>query len=389
MSAGVGNEIGERLDDAHARMCGAQLEMFRLIADVDRKEGWRDSGARDMAHWLSMRYGISDWKARRWIAAAHALRGLPRITAALAAGRLGPDKVIELTRIATADTEADLIPWAREVSNAAVRRRADRAQRRSLEEVRSVEEARTCSWWFFDDGKRFGLSAELPAAQGAAVARAIERIADRLPVMPGEEDEWCADARRADALVALASARLAADPDAERSTVVVHASLSSVKEGSEESEIEGGGIAHPETVRRLLCSGRVQVVIEDEARNPVWLGRMHREPPAWMMRQLRYRDSGCRFPGCGTRAFANAHHVRWWSRGGSTELENLILICSFHHRLVHEYGWSARMEADGRVTWFQPDGARYRAGPAPPGGAGSAGRRGPAGGTTKATVAVA
>lgn len=69
-----------------------------------------------MAHWLSMRYGISDWKARRWIAAAHALEGLPRISEAFASGELGIDKVVELTRFATAETEGRLITWAQRVS---------------------------------------------------------------------------------------------------------------------------------------------------------------------------------------------------------------------------------------------------------------------------------
>jgi hypothetical protein len=84
-----------------------------------------------------------------------------------------------------------------------------------------------------------------------------------------------------------------------------------------------------------------------------------------MMRQLRYRDQECRFPGCGSRRFTEAHHVRWWSRGGRTDLENLVLTCTFHHKLVHEYGWSLAREPDNTVRWHRPDGTRYRAGPSP------------------------
>jgi predicted restriction endonuclease len=47
-----------------------------------------------------------------------------------------------------------------------------------------------------------------------------------------------------------------------------------------------------------------------------------------MVRQIRYRDRGCRFPGCGTAAFTQAHHIRWWRHGGRTDLDNLLLICS-------------------------------------------------------------
>ena len=358
-------ELTERLDATHARMCDAQLEMFQVIAELDRVQSWRESGARDLTHWLAMRFGISNWKARRWIDASHALERLPLIADAIRSGTIGPDKAVELTRLATPETEAELIDWAGHVSSGAIRRRAERAERRSLDEARSVEESRSCRYYFYDEGKRMCLTADLPAAQGAAVARAIERGAERIPVMPGEEDDWCIEARRADALVALAAASLGRDSDTDRSTVVVHTSLVALAAG-EGSEIEGGGTAHPETVRRLLCSGRVQIVYEDRAGNPVRLGRLRREPPAWMMRQLRHRDGGCRFPGCGSRAFANAHHIRWWSRGGPTDLDNLLLVCSFHHRLIHEYGWSISVERDRGVAWFHPNGTRYRGGPAPP-----------------------
>ena len=107
-------------------------------------------------------------------------------------------------------------------------------------------------------------------------------------------------------------------------------------------------------------------MIEDDKGDAVRIGRMRREPSAGMVRQLRYRDGECRFPGCGARRFTQAHHLRWWRHGGRTDLENLILVCFFHHKLVHEYGWRVRREANGEVRWFHPDARRYRAGPAPP-----------------------
>lgn len=85
-----------------------------------------------------------------------------------------------------------------------------------------------------------------------------------------------------------------------------------------------------------------------------------------MIRQLKYRDFGCTFPGCGIRRFTQAHHIRWWEHGGRTDLDNLVLVCSFHHTLVHEYGWSLTRDQDGTTRWFHPDGTRCRAGPAPP-----------------------
>jgi len=161
-------ELIEGMDAVHAGICAGQRELFRFIAHADFIGAWWDCGARDLAHWLSMRYGISHWKANRWIAAAHALEGLALISQAFSSGELSIDKVVELTRFATPETEARLIAWAQRVSCAAIRRRGDLAARHSIEDTRDA---------------------------------------------------------RADALVALASARLASDADADRVTVVVHAQL--------------------------------------------------------------------------------------------------------------------------------------------------------------------
>ena len=350
-------------DAAHAEVGRAHRTLLACIAEVDGSEAWRDSGARDIAHWVGMRYGVSCWKAHRWIAAAHALGRLPRLSGALEHGELGIDKVVELARFAAAEAEGDLIRWAKAVSCSTVRRRADLAARITTEADVQADRARSVSWWYFDEGRRFGLEAEMPAAQGAIVARALQRAAEGIPTMPDEEGACFASARRADALVALCSARIANDPDPDRATVVVHAQLDGLARGGAGCEVEDGPVIHPEIVKRLLCNARVQTVFEDRAGRVLGLGRMSREPSAWMIRQIRYRDRECGFPGCGARRYIEAHHVVWWSDGGRTDLDNLLLICSFHHRLVHELGWSVSRDVDGTVGWFRPGGVRYRAGP--------------------------
>jgi hypothetical protein len=360
------DRLVEGIDTLQWRISASHRELFSLIVEADRRRVWWGSGARDMAHWLSMRHGISWWKAQRWIVAAHALEGLPRISEALSGGQLGVDKVVELTRFATPETEGGLLRWAKGVSVACIRRKGDLVLRPAIDEDREAERSRSLSWWYTEQGRRFGLLADLPAAQGAVVAKALDRLAESLPVMPGEEDPLHAQARKADALVALCSARISNDPDPDRATVVIHASLEGLLTAKGGCEVEGGPVIHPETARRLLCTGRVQTVVEDERGNPVRLGRITREPPAWMLRQLRYRDRECTFPGCGARRFTQAHHILWWERGGATDLDNLLLVCSFHHKLVHEHGWAVRWEGDGPALWFRPDGTSYRAGPGPP-----------------------
>ncbi len=352
-------------DAANARMGAAQRDLLGSIAEVDRTEAWQGDGARDVAHWVGMRYGISAWKAHRWVAAAHALAELPTTAEALGSGRLGIDKVVELTRLATPKTERGLIWWATTVSCGAIRRRADLMSRLDLHEDRDADRDRSLSWWYSEEGRRWNLQAELPAAAGAVVVRAIERMATQVPESPDEDVVADASARRADALVALCSARIASDPDPDRATVVVHAQLDGLENGSGGAELEGGPVIHPETVRRLLCNARVQTVVENESGDVIGVGRLTREPSAWMVRQIRHRDRECRFPGCGARAFTESHHVTFWRHGGRTDLDNLVLICSFHHKLVHELGWRLRRGSDGQVRWFRPDGRLYRAGPSP------------------------
>jgi hypothetical protein len=369
------HDLIEAADAAHARASAAQRELFSLILEIDLTGAWEQDGARSPPHWLSMRYGISYWKALRWIAAAHALVELPLISDAFASGEISLDKVVELCRFATPETESRLITWAQGVSVGCIRAKGD-ATRASLQEAQEAHASRRLEWWYFAENSRFGLTTNLPAADGAVVVKTLERVADRLAVMPGEEGEWGAEARLADALVALCSGRIAEDPDPDRATVVIHARVDGSGQDARaphlegqltDCAIEGGPAIHPAVANRLLCTARVQLVEEDSSGQPVRLGRIRREPPEWMLRQLRYRDRECGFPGCGHRRFTAAHHVMWWKKGGTTDLDNLVLICSFHHTLVHELGWRLTRDQEGTVRWFYPDGRRYRAGPAPPG----------------------
>jgi hypothetical protein len=359
-------EVVEALDRANETVARSQRELLRAIARAaDLDEIWRADGARDLAHWLTMRYGISSWKASRWIGAASALGHLPAVDDAFGSGALSLDKTVELTRFATPSDERQLVGWARDVSVATVRRRADRAMRPSADDVANDERARRLEWWWLDEGRRMGLVGELPAAQGAIVVKALERATARVPAMPDEDGPASIDARRADALVALCSASIGADPDADRATVVLHARVDETGLLAD-AEIEGATPVARSVAERLVCDARMQVALEDGRGEVLHLGRTRREPTPAMVRQLHHRDRGCRFPGCGTNAFTQAHHIRWWSRGGPTDLANLVLVCSFHHRLVHEHGWAIHRDRDGGLAWITRDGERYRSGPRAP-----------------------
>ena len=119
------DELIASIDAAHARVGRAERELLGFVAQMGERNVWISHGARDYAHWFSMRLGISGWKARRLIASAHALQGLPLVSEALEEGHLCLDKVMELTRFAREGEEADLISWAQGVSGTAIRHRGD------------------------------------------------------------------------------------------------------------------------------------------------------------------------------------------------------------------------------------------------------------------------
>ena len=174
--------------------------------------------------------------------------------------------------------------------------------RRLSGEAEEANEAASV-WVDVRRGRRFGLEAEAAVRTGVGRREgALSRLADGLPVMPEERGQAGAAARRANALVALCSSGDGADRDPDRATLVVHARLDGPDDELSECEIEDGPAISPDTARRLACNARVQTVVEEENGLPVRLGRMTREPPAWMVRHLKYRDGECRFPGWDTDA---------------------------------------------------------------------------------------
>ncbi|HXF72942.1 MAG TPA: DUF222 domain-containing protein [Actinomycetota bacterium] len=357
-------EALDGLDRAHARVGEAQLGFLAGVARAEGSVRPSQEGFRSFVHLVSCRYGVPYWKAQRIVGAARALPRLPRISQALARGELSLDKVLELARFATPEDEEGLVRWAKGVAVAAVRVRADLATRPKAEVDREAHRGRRLEWWFDGEGRRFELFCALPAAEGMAVARAIDHVARRIPPLPGEEGADFNDARRADALVALARSHLARAGGVDRPTVVVHARWDTLTRARPGAELEGGTVVHPETARRLACTSRVEILFEDGDGRVLARAR-RRHPPPWMVRELHHRDRGCVFPGCGRRAHVVVHHLRPFGRGGPTTLENCCLLCVFHHVLVHELGWGLR-RTGGRFVWIRPNGMPYEPGPSPP-----------------------
>ena len=115
-----------------------------------------------------------------------------------------------------------------------------------------------------------------------------------------------------------------------------------------------------ETARRIACDAGITRIITGPRGEILDLGRTARTAPARFKRALAVRDGHCVFPGCSmTPNHCRAHHIRWWDRDlGPTALENLALLCHFHHHLVHEGGWAMARAPDGTLEFRRPDGSQ-------------------------------
>ncbi len=130
----------------------------------------------------------------------------------------------------------------------------------------------------------------------------------------------------------------------------------------------GDSCVSAETARRLCCDAGVVEVIEDEQGVPLSVGRKRRTIAGSIKRALLKRDTMCVYPGCEHRTFLEGHHIEHWADGGATTLDNAALLCSHHHRYVHEYGYVIELGADKRPRFRDPSGRLVEAVPARHGG---------------------
>ena len=371
-------ELGERIAGLAARINIATYDMLTLVAEFDRREGWADNFT-SCAEWLAWRTGRTLAAARENVRVAHALEELPLTAAAMKGGRLSYTKVRTMTRVATPETEATLLEYARSTSAARLEwlvrgwKTLSRDGELAAEEVR--HRSRTFSVAIDADGM-YVVRGRLEPEVGAVLMRAIEAASDAL--YRGEDSEArprnCQ--RRADAAGLVAERALGAGfggdgerdglreggrgagggvvgsgSRAERYQVVVHTDAATLAERGEtgRSELDGVRVS-AETSRRMACDA-ARVAMGHRDREVVSVGRRTRTIPPHIRRALEERDRGCRYPGCASR-FTEAHHVKHWANGGETSLANTILLCRRHHRLVHEGGTRLAMDRDGKAAFF-------------------------------------
>ena len=239
-------------------------------------------------------------------------------------------------------------------------RRATEAEELSREQQQHVN--RSVTYWYDYDGSLI-LRARLPAATGALLVKAIETAQEQIAqehVSAETPDCRCVfAARRADAVAVVAQSFLKQDPPdgADRTQVVVHVDAAMLAANAPgRCEIEDAPAISAETARRLSCDASVVAIIEGERGEPLDIGRKTRSIPPALRRALNSRDRGCRFPGCPNKRYVDGHHIRHWAAGGETKLSNLVTLCRFHHRQVHEGRVVVRMLDDGALRFTKPSG---------------------------------
>ena len=264
---------------------------------------------------------------------------------------------------------------------------------------------RSVTWHEREDGM-IDVRTRLPKEEAAVLIAAMDAARDQFgppPPKPDPAGDCCEPApdvgaySKADALLDVARVFLNTAPQGsgeDRALVVVHVSadnLGRVPTGSQEPavpraepveaqstdgaciggvpagtsqpaeavcQIENVGSIETATAQKLACDNPVLGAVVDKHGSVLALGRTKRLVSTPQRRALMIRDHGmCQYPGCHQTRHLKAHHLIPWILGGRTDLENLILLCQWHHTAVHEGGISIINDPDGWL-FTKPDGQR-------------------------------
>lgn len=140
-------------------------------------------------------------------------------------------------------------------------------------------------------------------------------------------------------------------------SIVVSATLSQLESAAGQAVAAGGSLLPMTDVIRLASHAYHYLVIyQDHTRVPLYLGRTKRLASPGQRIVLYARDRGCTFPGCTVPGYGcQAHHGKKpWARGGNTNIDEEVLACPPHNRLIEKGGWTTRIRKDGRVEWIPP-----------------------------------
>ena len=364
-------QLAQQITLLAGQINAANYRLLKLIAEFDERKVWSGGGTvRSCAHWLNWQCGIAMGAAREKVRVASCLKDLPLIDTSFARGEISYSKVRAMTRVATPENEDFLLTIARYGTASHVEQvvsKYKRVQHTTDDSPEREQEAARKLLYYPDDDGMWVIHAKLPAEAGALVVKAIEAVVTPLQEAKQAEareqreqpegvsaeifSDNLLEQTRADALVHITEHFLASCGDkrqwqglkgSERCQVMLHVDINTLRQPSERVDT-GHSHCHlddkhgvsPATARRLACDASLVTVLEDEQGKVLNIGRRSRTVPPAISRALQLRDKTCRFPGCESR-HVDAHHIKHWADGGETSLANLITLCRFHHRQLHQ-----------------------------------------------------
>jgi len=374
--------LGERIAEMAAHLDAATHRLLTDLRAYDRSGNWYQQGFPDCARWLSWRVGWSTGTARDHLRVARCLGDLPMIDDALRTGAVSYSKVRAMVRVATPANEAMLLDDAHHATG----QQLELICRKYATVVRAAQDPdeahdrqrRTVTRRELDDGM-VRIEATLHPEEATVVWAALDRLARercQAPALaqdstaPHEAPAARGEFSRPDALVAMAEGVVRGDAPRRSPielVVTVPADVLSPPAADVSAETQvadvsaetppvavfaDGTCVSAETARRLACDCGVVHVTEDAHGNALSVGRKTRSIPGAIKRALLKRDTCCRFPGCANRLYVEGHHIEHWADGGETALANLVGICSFHHRFVHEYGFRIELDEAQQPRFF-------------------------------------
>ena len=351
------DEVEQALDHFAGLAAAGLAQVCGLIREVDARQSWMGDGARSLGDWVAVKLRVRHHTAVQLVGVARRLADLPVVSERFGSGGLSLDQVDAISRIATVDTETEIIDQTAGLSNATLDRTVRRHRGISEDQARSVWERRKLVRQWNLDESELRFNGNLPGDAGRIFDQAIDARLDGIPVNPetGMFDPY--PTRAADALTELAATSGATSPTSNRLNVFADLDALTTSD-SGTAELDNGALIPNSTAQRLGCDSLIRTVVKDGAQ-VIGIGRASRQIPGWLRDLVYHRDGyHCQHPGCPHTHWLQIHHIKPWSQGGTTDLDNLILLCGYHHRWVHEHGWHITGPPHQRV-FRKPDRTPY------------------------------
>jgi hypothetical protein len=339
-----------------------QAEGLRRLRRFDVGEGYASSGALSAKAWLRWQCNLTGNAAKEQVVISRKMAALPRVEQAFAKGDFSYRHVSLIVETASQlgdkfDPQAEniLVDVAREqdpwrLKTAIWHLRHCLEPDGVLREANEANDRRFLHLSQTFDGI-FRLDGQFDAEGGAVLRTALDAVMG--PRQAG--DDRMHSERCADAAVELARRQLDGGQLPEVGGQKPHLAVSvdlatlSKQPGSMAAELEWSMPIPAETARRLACDAAITPIIDGEA------DHTSRVIPGPLRRTLAARDKGCRFPGCERPpGWTDVHHLKHWADGGPRTLDNLVLLCRRHHRLVHEEGWTLELLQDRELVANPP-----------------------------------